>query len=230
MRCFYRSYGLIFSISIEPGRTCKSRQWTGRLADDSCTHHRLFSVPFHCSSKEVPNHWRVQLSALFGHLWRFGYASFERYGIFLFTYYWEWSILPSSQKWSVEYLGLTVCECVMCSVCQPSLECIANCVRECIISKPVLNFCSSFEKIQLSLMWCVQLFASLPVFVRLDVSYFVLFIYACSTRTLNEEFWCEIYSRSSYKLPISSFLKLGSLKFGVTFWISRDLGHLLKFL
>lgn len=116
MRCFYRSYGLIFSISIESGRTCKSRQWTGRLADDSCTHHRLFSVPFHCSSKEVPNHWRVQLSALFGHLWRFGYASFERYGIFLFTYYWEWSILPSSQKWSVEFLGLTVCECVMCSV------------------------------------------------------------------------------------------------------------------
>lgn len=66
--------------------------------------------------------------------------------------------------------------CVVC--CQPSLECIANGVRECIISKPVLNFCSSFEKIQLSLMWYVQLFASLPVFVRLDVSYFVLFIYS----------------------------------------------------
>lgn len=74
---------------------------------------------------------------------------------------WEWSILPSSQKWSVEFLGLTVCASVcVCSVLSTPLECIANCVRECTISEPVLYFCSSFEKIQLSLMWCVQIFAS----------------------------------------------------------------------
>lgn len=110
---------------------------------------------------------------------------------------WDWSILPSSQKWSVEFLGLTVCASVcVCSVLSTPLECIANCVRECTISEPVLYFCSSFEKIQLSLMWCVQIFASLPVFVRLSVSYFVLFIYVCSTRILNEEIWCEIYSRT----------------------------------
>lgn len=41
LRCFYRLYGLISSF-LKPGRTCKSRQWTGRLADGSSTHERLF--------------------------------------------------------------------------------------------------------------------------------------------------------------------------------------------